>query len=63
MSMTREERVNLHKKQDRMQVLDGVPVAADLQEGIPTLRKTEEGLVEYVKRDNILYKNVKQVVE
>ena len=56
--MTRQDRVNLHTKQDKIQVLDGVPLAADLKEGVPTLRKTKEGLVEYVKHANILYKNV-----
>ena len=58
MPMTRQDRVNSQKKQDKILILDGVPLAADLKEGVPTLRKTKEGLVEYVKHANVLYKNV-----
>jgi hypothetical protein len=58
MGMTRQERISLHKKQERLQVKDGVPDVADLQEGVPILRSTSEGVVEYVKNNGILFKKV-----
>ena len=58
MGMTRQERVSLHKKQERLQVGDGVPSKSDLQEGVPALRKTNEGVVEYVKNNGVLFKKV-----
>jgi len=54
--MTRQERIALHKKQERLQVREGSPTKNDLKEGIPELRKTSEGVVEYVKHNNVLYK-------
>ena len=56
--MTREERVALHKKQERLQVKDGVPAVSDLKEGVPVLRATTQGVVEYVRHNGVLYKNV-----
>ena len=56
--MTRQERVALHKKQERMQVNPGVPDVSDLSEGVPVLRSTEQGVVEYVRHNGVLYKNV-----
>lgn len=56
MAMTRQERVALHKKQERMQVGSGVPSTADLKEGVPVLRTTSEGVVEYVKHNGVLHK-------
>ena len=58
MGMTRQERIALHKKQERLQVKSGVPSVADLKEGVPVLRTTSEGVVEYVKHNNILHKKV-----
>jgi len=58
MGMTRQERVALHKKQERLQVKSGVPSAADLKEGVPVLRSTGEGVVEYVRYNGILHKKV-----
>ena len=58
MTMTRQDRVSLHKKQERLQVKDGVPLQGELQEGVPVLRKTVEGLVEYVLVRDELYKKV-----
>ena len=58
MGMTRQERISLHKKQERLQVKDGVPVVDDLSEGVPALRATTEGVVEYVRHKNVLYKKV-----
>ena len=56
--MTRQERIALHKKQERLQVKDGVPPVADLNEGVPVLRSTSEGVVEYVRHNGVLYKKV-----
>ena len=56
--MTRQERIALHKKQERLQVKEGAPNSAELKEGVPILRSTPEGVVEYVKNKNILYKKV-----
>jgi len=58
MGMTRQERIALHKKQERLQVKSGVPIASDLKEGVPVLRSTSEGVVEYVKHNNVLFKKV-----
>ena len=33
--MTRQERVALHKKQERLQVGDGTPSVTDMKEGVP----------------------------
>ena len=55
MGMTRQERIALHKKQERLQVKPGKPKIADLIEGVPELRSTVEGVVEYVRYNNILY--------
>ena len=56
--MTRQERIALHKKQERLQVKSGVPIVNDLNEGVPVLRSTAEGVVEYVRHNGVLYKNV-----
>ena len=56
--MTRQERIALHKKQERVQVKSGVPTVAELKEGVPVLRSTSEGAVEYVRHNGELYKNV-----
>ena len=54
--MTRQERIALHKKQERVQVKNGVPDKNELREGVPVLRTTTEGVVEYVKHKNVVYK-------
>ena len=58
MGMTRQERIALHKKQERLQVKDGAPDVADLKEGVPVLRSTGEGVVEYVKHNGVLFKKI-----
>ena len=58
MGLTRAERIALHKKQERLQVKSGVPSVADLKEGVPVLRSTSEGVVEYVKNNGVLFKKV-----
>ena len=56
--MTRQERIALHKKQERLQVKNGAPTSIDLKEGVPVLRSTNEGVVEYVKHNNVGYKKL-----
>ena len=56
--MTRQERIALHKKQERLQVRSGVPIVSALKEGVPVLRSTSEGVVEYVRHNGVLYKKV-----
>ena len=56
--MTREERIALHKKQERLQVRSGVPIATELKEGVPVLRSTSEGIVENIRHNGVLYKKV-----
>tara|TARA_Y100000296_G_C4950584_1_gene146017 strand:+ start:44 stop:232 length:189 start_codon:yes stop_codon:yes gene_type:complete len=58
MGITRQERIALHKKQERMQVKSGVPSVSDLKEGVPVIRSTTEGLVEYVKFKGELHKKI-----
>ena len=58
MGMTRQERIALHKKQERLQVKDGIPTVDDLKEGVPVMRSTGEGVVEYVKNNGVLFKKV-----
>jgi hypothetical protein len=59
MGMTRQERIALHKKQERTQVKDGAPSSSDLDEGVPTLRKVDgEGVVEYVKHKGVVFKKI-----
>ena len=58
MGMTRQERVAGHKKQERLQVKSGVPSISDLQEGVPVLRSTSEGVVEYVRHNGVLFKKI-----
>ena len=58
MGMTRQERIALHKKQERLQVKAGTPSKVDLKEGVPSLRSTTEGVVEYVKNKGVIFKKV-----
>ena len=58
MGMTRHERIALHKKQERLQVKSGTPASDDLREGVPVLRSTSEGVVEYVKHNGVLFKKI-----
>ena len=58
MGMTRQERIALHKKQERLQVKKGTPSSAELTDGVPELRKTSEGVVEYVKSGSSVFKKV-----
>ena len=56
--MTREERIALHNKQSVLKIERGVPGVGNLTEGIPVLRFTDEGVVEYVRYNGVLFKSV-----
>jgi len=58
MAFTRAERISLHKKQERLQSKPGVPSTAELREGVPVIRETNEGIVEYIKVKGVLHKKV-----
>jgi len=58
MAMTRQERISLHKKQERLQVKKGVPNVKDVKDGVPVIRATAEGLVEYIKYNGTLHKKI-----
>ena len=57
--MTRTERRNAHKKQERLQIETGVPAVGELIEGIPVIRFDATGeLAEYISFRGVLYKSV-----
>ena len=56
--MTRQERIALHKKQERLQIKSGVPTLSNLKEGVPVLRSTNDGIVEFVRHNGVLFKKV-----
>ena len=56
--MNRQERISLHKKQERIQTETGSPSVNDLTEGVPVFRVTTEGVVQYIRYNNALYKKV-----
>tara|TARA_Y100000034_G_C6662441_1_gene290490 strand:- start:141 stop:335 length:195 start_codon:yes stop_codon:yes gene_type:complete len=58
MGTDRKYRINLHKKQERLLVKIGVPTISELEEGVPVLRKTSEGVVQYVSYNKVLYKTI-----
>ena len=59
--MSREERVTRkysHTKQEKLQVKNGLPEVSQMREGVPILRSTNEGVVQYIRYNGVLYKNV-----
>jgi len=54
--MNRQERLALHKKQERLQVKNGTPSVSELKEGVPAIRNTSDGIVEFIKVNNKLHK-------
>ena len=58
MGMTRQDRVALHKKQERSSIKSGSPSLEELIEDVPVFRVVSGNLVEYVKHRSILYKKV-----
>ena len=55
--MNRQDRISLHKKQEVIKLKEGVPSIHELTNGVPTLRSTKDGVIEYVKYNGVLYKN------
>ena len=59
MAMTPEERRIQHKSQRKTSIKVGAPHPSELKEGVPSLRTTAEGVVEYVKyKGNRIFKKV-----
>ena len=58
MPMTRQERISLHKKQERMQLSKEIPANADVIEGSPVYRQTFKGLYQYVKFNGRVYSHL-----
>ena len=55
--MTKQERRASQKKQERLQIKKGTPLASDLKEGVPEVRYVSgTGLVEYTRFKGVLYK-------
>ena len=51
-------RYAISKQQNKATFKKGVPNISELTELVPVYRETNEGLVEYIKYKNILYKKV-----
>jgi len=59
MPMTREERVSLHKKQERRNISSGEPRPSDIKEGVSEVRNIPGlGVVEYTKVNGAVVENV-----
>ena len=57
--MTRVERRNANKKQEKLQIESGVPMVDELKEGVPVIRLGADGeLAEYINFKGVLYKRV-----
>ena len=48
----------LSRKQERIRFKEGIPLLEELKDQIPEFRVTTEGLVEYVRFNNVIYKKV-----
>ena len=58
MPLTRQERIALHQKQERSPIKVGSPKLNDLTEGVPEFWKAGEGVIEYTKINNVIYKRL-----
>jgi|TARA_R100001530_G_scaffold61363_1_gene44298 hypothetical protein len=59
MPMTREQRIALHKKQERTSISSGPPRSSDLKEGVSEVRNVHGlGVVEYTKVNGAVVENV-----
>ena len=57
--MTRQERIALHKKQERRNISSGVPRPSDIKEGVSEVRNIPGlGVVEYTKVNGSVVENV-----
>jgi len=57
MNPLRYSRISIHNKQDALHLKHGKPKIRELSEGVPVLRKTENGIEQYVRVNNVLYKS------
>ena len=55
MPFDRISRNMLHNKQNRTRIGKGTPKVEDLQEGVPVIRATSNGLEQYIRHNNQLY--------
>ena len=61
--MTRTERRNANKKQEKLQIESGSPTVEELKEGVPVIRLGKDGeLAEYINFKGVLYKRVYIIV-
>ena len=57
MAMTRSERRNANKKQEKLLIETGTPAVSELIEGVPVIRLSRTGeLAEYINFKGVLYK-------
>tara|TARA_Y100000310_G_C20060535_1_gene524772 strand:+ start:139 stop:327 length:189 start_codon:yes stop_codon:yes gene_type:complete len=58
MNPLRYARTSIHKKSETVYVGKGKPKIRDLTEGVPVIRTTSDGVVQYVRINNILYESL-----
>lgn len=58
MNSLRYARTSIHKKAETVHVSKGKPRIKDLTDGVPVIRTTSDGVIQYVKINNILYQSV-----
>ena len=58
MPLTRAERILIHKKRESGVTLEGEPSVTELSEGVPVFRITDEGIVQYIRNNNKLFKSI-----
>ena len=63
MNPSRLSRIAIHKKQERTGLEKGMPTLVELQDDIPVLRKTDDGIVSFIKNNNVLYKSVYEIAK
>lgn len=57
MNPLRYSRISIHNKQNALHLKSGKPSVRELDEGVPVLRKTSDGIEQYVRVNNVLYKS------
>ena len=56
--MERENRVSLHKKQERIHVGEGIPSVHELVDGVPVFRRVSGRIIEYIRIGQSLFESV-----
>ena len=56
--MERENRVSLHKKQERVHVGEGIPSVHELVDGVPVFRRVSGRVIEYIRIGQSLFESV-----